>query len=146
MCGWIDFTSNAGVGPSVRRVKMWPLPSSVLQMSMGGSWHVSGQQEAKLQTMLVSAWFPFLICGGTCRHSGRAPWFLPGQMGISMTLMISTSTNQMGSAMITLLTIHLSDSTGRCYLEGITSLQVLYGHSNSQLQIHPCIAKINPTS
>ena len=39
-CGWIDFTGDAGFGPPVRRVEMWPLPSSVLQVSMGGSWHV----------------------------------------------------------------------------------------------------------
>jgi hypothetical protein len=34
-CGWIDFTSNAGFVPPIRRVEMWPLPSSAPQVSVG---------------------------------------------------------------------------------------------------------------
>jgi hypothetical protein len=52
---------------------------------------------------------------------------------MSMTLMAPTSTNQMGSATVTLLTIHLSVGTRRCYLEGTTSLQILYSHTNRSL-------------
>jgi hypothetical protein len=50
---------------------------------------------------------------------------------------VSTSTDQMGSAMVTLWTIHLLDGTGGCYLEGMTGLQVLYSRTHSQLWIHP---------
>jgi hypothetical protein len=54
-CGWIDFTSNAGFGPPVRRVEMWPLPSSAPQVSVGGPRHVSGWRK-----MPVFAWVPIL--------------------------------------------------------------------------------------
>jgi hypothetical protein len=51
---------------------------------------------------------------------------------------VSTSTDQMGSAMVALWAIHFLDGTGRCYLEGMTGLQVLYSRTHSQLRTHPC--------
>ena len=146
ICGWIDFTSDAGFGPPVRRVEMWSLPSSVLQVSMGDHGMSLDSKRPSYRLCRCLHGSPFLICGGSCRCFDGSPWFPPGQTGMSVTLMVSTSINQTGSATIALLTIHLSDGTGRGHSEGMTGLQVLYGRSNSQLQIHPCIGKTDPAS
>ena len=127
-CGWIDFTSNAGFGPPIRRVEMWPLPSSVPQVSVGGPRHVSGWQE-----MPVFAWVPILN-----------PWW--NLWTLWQVAMVSTQANgnagdsdgfhinkSDGTCSSHLLTIHLSDDTGRCYLEWMTGLQVSYSHTNRSL-------------
>ena len=111
-CGWIDFTSNAGFGPPVRRVETWPSPSSALQASVGDHGMSLDSRRPSYRPCWCLHGSPFSICGGTRR------WLPPGQTGILMTLTVSASTDRMGSAVVTLLTIHFSDGTGGAIQRG----------------------------